>query len=358
MAERTPPREALGAPPHVAVVVPMYRAAAHIANVVRRIPEWVRTIVVVDDCSPDDGVAVLQKVGDPRVALVRHEVNQGVGGAMLTGYREALRLGARILVKMDADDQMDPAALPALVGPVMRGEADYTKGNRFLHARELRRMPLVRRLGNLGLSFVMKVATGYWRVFDPTNGYTALHASVARVLDERRIARRYFFESSLLLELSVQRAVVRDVFIPAKYGDERSNLSPTRMLFAFPPRQLHGLLRRLWSQYFLRDFGLMPVFLLVGLAALLFGVTFGAFTWYHSAATGVVASTGTVMLAVLPIILGVQFLLQALTLDVAAEPQHPIQHELDAEARMHEYFAPANDEGARQGGPEQRHRVG
>jgi dolichol-phosphate mannosyltransferase len=343
MPERAPVREQQPATPHVAVVIPTYRAAPHIAGVIRGIPEWVRTIVVVDDCSPDDSAAIAGALGDARVRVVRHEVNQGVGGATLTGYREALRLGARVLVKMDADGQMDPAALPALVGPVLRGEADYTKGNRFLHARELRQMPFVRRFGNLGLSFITKASTGYWRMFDPTNGYTALHASVAGVLDDRAIARRYFFETSLLLELSMHRAVVRDVFIPARYGTEQSHLSEWKALLGFPPRQLRGLLRRLWTQYFLRDFGLMPMFLLAGLAAFGFGIVFGAFSWYRSASTGVPASTGTVMLSVLPIIVGVQFLLQAITLDVQAEPQQPLHHDLEAEARMQEQLAPGGE---------------
>lgn len=343
MPERAVDQEPASPSPHVAVVIPTYRAAAHVAGVIRTIPDWVRSIVVVDDCSPDDSSEVVRSVGDERVHLVRHEQNQGVGGAILTGYREAVRLGAHVLVKMDADGQMDPAALPALVGPVLRGEADYTKGNRFLHVHELRRMPFVRRLGNLGLSFATKLASGYWRVFDPTNGYTALHASVAKVLDERAIDRRYFFETSMLLELSMHRAVVRDVFIPAKYGDERSNLSEWKSLLGFPPRQLRGFLRRIWTQYFLRDFGLMPVFLLAGLAAFTFGAVFGGWAWYQSLITGHVATTGTVMLSVLPIIVGVQFLLQAITLDVQAEPREPVQHLLEAEARMHESLRPLAD---------------
>jgi glycosyltransferase involved in cell wall biosynthesis len=323
---------------HIAVVIPMYRAEAHIADVIRTIPTWVRTIVVVDDCSPDDARAVVEELGDPRVALLRHEHNQGVGGATLTGYREAARRGATVLVKMDADGQMDPAGLPALTAPILRGVADYTKGNRFLHVRELRSMPLLRRVGNLGLSFMTKHASGYWRCFDPTNGYTAIHARVVSLLDERRLGRRYFFETSMLFELGLQRAVVRDVFLPARYGDETSNLSEWKSLLAFPPRQLRGFVRRIWTQYFMRDFGLMPVFLVSGVLATLFGVVFGAWNWWISYTTGELATTGTVMLSLLPIIVGVQLLLQAILLDVQSEPQAPLHVDMQEDSRAFANF--------------------
>jgi len=329
---------------HIAVVIPMFRAEAHIADVIGTIPEWVQTIVVVDDCSPDESSRVVQELGDPRVALVRHEQNQGVGGATLTGYREAARLGATVLVKMDADGQMDPAALPALTAPILRGVADYTKGNRFLHLRELRSMPLLRRFGNLGLSFMTKLASGYWRCFDPTNGYTAIHARVVSLLDERRLGRRYFFETSMLFELGLQRAVVRDVFIPARYGDETSNLSEWKSLMGFPPRQLRGFLRRIWTQYFMRDFGLMPVFLISGSINLLFGVVFGAWTWWNSYATGNLATTGTVMLSLLPIIVGVQLLLQAILLDVQSEPQSPLHVDMQEDSRAFARFLAAAED--------------
>ena len=331
------------APPknHVAVVIPAFKAEKHIADVVRGIPDWVETIVVVDDCSPDESARAVERIGDPRVHVLRHDVNRGVGGATWTGYREAVKRGATILVKMDADGQMDPVALPALTAPILRGGADYTKGNRFLHARELRHMPMVRRIGNLGLSFMTKLASGYWRVFDPTNGYTALHARVFEKLDESRIGQRYFFETSLLLELGLHRAVVRDVFIPAKYGDETSNLSEWKSLLGFPPRQLRGFARRVWTQHFLRDFGLMPVFLIGGTLATLFGAGFGAWTWYQSWATQVPASVGTVMLSVLPIIVGVQCLLQALLLDVQAEPKTPVHVDMSRDRRAFESFVAA-----------------
>ncbi|MEN9933976.1 MAG: hypothetical protein RLZZ387_555 [Chloroflexota bacterium] len=321
----------------VAVVIPAYRVAGKIGRVVRGLPEYVRHVVVVDDASPDGAAAEVEPLCSQRVRLVRHHRNQGVGGAVLTGYATALALGAEVVVKMDGDDQMDPAYLPMLLLPIMRGDADYTKGNRFLHGYALGRMPLARRVGNFGLTFLTKAATGYWNIFDPTNGYTAIHARVLRLLDTDRIARRYLFETSVLLELRRLQAAVRDVPIPARYGDEVSSLSLRRALLDFPPALLHGLVRRLGHQYFLYDFTAASLLLLLAAPLLLFGVLWGTAHWYFSYATGVPATTGTVLLAVLPIILGVQFLAQALALDIGSVPRRPLHPDLvfpEADSRL------------------------
>lgn len=306
----------------VCVVIPAYRASKHIVAVLRGIPKLVKLIVVVDDCSPDDTAQIVHTEAkrDPRIHLVRHEENQGVGGATLSGYREAVRLGASIIVKMDSDGQMDPRFLPALIAPILRGEADYTKGNRYVHSHELKNMPLVRRIGNLGLSFLTKLASGYWNVFDPTNGYTAIHSSIISVLDQSKISRRYFFESSMLLELSIARAVVKDVYIPARYGDETSHLSVTKTLAQFPAALFKGLLRRVWTQYFVRDFSIASFYAVSGAMLLLAGIIFGAYHWFESAQYQLLTSTGTVMLGVVPIMLGSQFLLQAVGFDIQNQP--------------------------------------
>jgi glycosyltransferase involved in cell wall biosynthesis len=305
-------------------VIPAYRAERHIAGVLSEIPGWVRHIVVVDDLSPDGTADVVQACTDPRVHLIRQDANQGVGGATLTGYRLARELGAEILVKMDSDGQMDPRHLSTLIAPIVRGEADYTKGNRFAHTRQISSMPLVRRIGNAGLSFLTKAASGYWHVFDPSNGYTAIHASVLELLDDSAIDRRYFFETSLLLELSLARAVVRDVYMPARYGDEISSLSATHSLIAFPPRLLSALAHRLWVQHIVRDFSVIAVYGLVGAAMALFGGAWGLWHWIRNSQLHVETPTGTVMLAVLPLLLGIQLLLQAVTLDVQSVPTRPV----------------------------------
>lgn len=334
----------------VAVVIPAYRAERTVAQVIAGLPSFISLIIVVDDCSPDRTAEVVTRAAasDARIRLVRHAVNQGVGGAVLSGYRHALELGADVIVKMDSDLQMDPAELPALLGPILQREADYTKGNRFLHARQLTSMPLVRRIGNLGLSFLTKLASGYWGIFDPTNGYTAISARVAELLDQDAISRRYFFETSMLAELGMLRGVVRDVPMPARYQDEISHLSVRRTLVEFPGRLLRCLLRRIWVQYFVRDFGLFTVLFLGGSALALFGAASGTLQWIASAYTDRLTSTGTVMISVLPLILGVQFLLQSVLLDVQNAPLRPLQRDLvdDAEVRAILRILPEGDENA------------
>jgi glycosyltransferase involved in cell wall biosynthesis len=324
----------------IAVVIPAYRAEAHIETVLLGIPGFVRYIVIVDDGSPDQTAARARRCRDPRVHLVSHAENQGVGGAMLTGYEAAIELGAEILVKMDSDGQMDPAYLLPLIAPLVLGEADYTKANRFLQLRRLHAMPLLRRVGNAGLSFLNKLASGYWNIFDPTNGYTAAHASVVRLLNKDAISRRYFFESSMLLELSLLRAVVRDISVPARYGHEVSSLSEWDALVRFPGRLLKGFLHRLLVQYFLRDFTAFSVFFLAGCLFTIFGFGWGAYHWYLSAMLGREASTGTVMIAVLPIILGTQFILQAALADIQGVPTSPLHRGLElTEAKIRSQVA-------------------
>lgn len=320
-----PPRlEAGGEPVRVAVVIPAFGVARHIEGVIGAIPDLVSDIIVVDDASRDETARIVGRLADPRLRLLRHQENGGVGAAVITGYRQALELGADVVVKLDGDGQMDPAHLSSLLEPILAGEADYTKGSRFYHTRRLRQMPFLRRVGNLGLSFLTKASSGYWDVFDPTNGYTAIHRKVLEMLEWQHLDRRWFFETSMLIELNLLRAVVRDVQIAAKYGDESSSLSPVGALLRFPRKLLAAFCRRIWLQYFVREFSPVSLFLVTGALLSVFGTLWGAAHWLQSARTGVEASTGTVMIAVVPLILGVQLLLQAMSLDIQNVPRAPL----------------------------------
>lgn len=312
---------------HICVVIPLYKASNQIVGVLQEIPAFIRSIVVIDDCSPDDSFERASTVRDERICFVRHHQNNGVGGAVLSGYQKAIELGAEIIVKMDADGQMDPAYLFALIKPILNGEADYTKGNRFLHSQQLKSMPVIRRIGNMGLSFLTKLASGYWNVFDPSNGYTAINTSTLNFLNFKLLDRRYFFETSMLIELGLLRAVVKDVYIPARYFSETSNLSEWNTLLYFPFRLFKGLIKRIWIQYFLKDFSLVSLYLFNGSFLLGFGVIFGIYHWLRSSRLQINTSTGTVMLAVLPIILGVQFIIQAIALDIQNTPSQIISQD-------------------------------
>jgi dolichol-phosphate mannosyltransferase len=327
MSARPFPVDQASPSPRIAVVIPCFRARRHVLDVVRRIGSECAAIYVVDDkCPEGSGEHVRQECRDPRVRVAFHDRNQGVGGATLTGYRLALEGGATVIVKVDGDGQMDPELIPRLVRVVLQGEADYAKGNRFFHLEGLPRMPLVRLIGNSILSFVSKLSSGYWNVFDPTNGFTAIHARVARILPFAKIDKGYFFESDMLFRLNTLGAVVVDVPMPVRYGDERSGVDVGRSAAEFAAKHLANFVKRILYNYYWRNFHVASVELLAGLALLLFGGLVGSYHWYVNARSAVFTSSGTVMLAALPVIAGTQLLLAFLGFDVQSVPQkalHP-----------------------------------
>lgn len=307
---------------HIAVVIPCYRVEAAIASVLSRMPDYVDSIIAVVDASPDATAAVLKAVGDPRLTVLEHERNQGVGGAMATGFRHALASGANIVVKLDGDGQMDPARIAELVEPIAADDTDYAKANRFLHRAELQRMPAARLFGNVALTFLTKLASGYWHVFDPQNGYLAVHADFLRLLDLDRLAtRRYFFENEMLIQLNIEQARVLDVPMPSVYGGEVSSLRISRVLTYFPYFLVRGFMSRLYQRYILRDFSVVIPLYLVGALLTLWGTVFGGYVWTRSIQSQVAATPGTVMLAVLPFLVGVQMLLQGLFVEIMDSPR-------------------------------------
>lgn len=322
-------------PPCVFVVIPSYKVISHVLGVIEGIGAEVHGIVVVDDACPDgSGKLVLRECKDPRVHVLFHESNQGVGGAVMTGYRHAIGLGADVIVKMDGDGQMDASLLPRFIAPITSGQADYAKGNRFYDLRSLRQMPRLRLYGNAVLSFMAKISTGYWDIFDPTNGFTAIDARVAAALDLDKVSSRYFFETDLMFRLGIHRAVVVDVPMPAHYADEVSNLRISRILGEFLTKHLRNFVKRIFYNYFLRDMSIASVELLLGSALLTLGSTFGAFHWARSLATGIPATTGTVMVAVLPVLMGFQLLLAFLAYDFASVPKVPMSGRLGSRANQ------------------------
>lgn len=312
------------------MVVPSYKVTRHILDVLAAIGPEVDAIYCVDDACPDgSGDFIEHNSTDRRVNVLRHIKNLGVGGAVMTGYRKALADGARVIVKIDGDGQMDPSLLPAFVAPILRGTADYTKGNRFWDLEQIKRMPLLRRIGNLGLSFMAKASTGYWNIFDPTNGYTAIHADVAARLPMTFISQRYFFETDVLFRLNTMRAVVLDIPMDARYQNEISNLNTTRALGEFTLRHIRNFAKRIFYNYFLRDLPVASIELVFSVILLVFGTGFGCWRWWLSSHTGIPASTGTVMIPVIALVFGVQLALAFLNFDVANIPRQPLHPRLD-----------------------------
>jgi dolichol-phosphate mannosyltransferase len=322
----TPQLESALAAVDIAVVVPAYQAERWVGATLSGIPNFVRRIIVVVDGATDATAREVDEAAsrDSRIVRIDHETNRGVGAAMRSGYSQALATGAEIIAKMDADGQMDPHELARLVVPIALGRADYAKGNRFVHARAIRAMPTMRLVGNAALSLLSKLSTGYWNLLDPTNGYTAVSREALLAIDLQQLDDRFFFESSMLAELSISRAVCVDVSIPARYGGESSHLSVTRSLFEFAGKHARNFFRRLWLRYVVLDFSAVSLLLAVGIPLAAFGFVFGVNNWIHSSIYGVPATAGTVMVAAFTLGAGLFGIVQAMIYDILSVPSLPL----------------------------------
>jgi dolichol-phosphate mannosyltransferase len=312
----------------IAAVVPCYKVRDHVVDLLARIPPEVDRVYCIDDACPEgSGKTIEAQVRDPRVRVIYHPVNLGVGGAVKTGYRAARADGCDVAVKLDGDGQMNPDLMAAFVHPIALGRCDYTKGNRFYRMGDVRAMPGLRLFGNAILSFFAKFSTGYWNVFDPTNGYTALHLAVLDLVPIDRVADRYFFETDLLFRLNIARAAVLDIPMAAVYGDEGSSLRIHRVFLPFLGGHARNLMKRLFYTYYLRDFHVASLQLLLGPLLLVGGLYFSLQHWALSIETGAPATPGTVMVGALPIIVGLQLVLAAFSFDIANAPKeavHPL----------------------------------
>lgn len=323
--------------PRIAVVLPCYRVARQIGDVLAQIPPEVQRIVVVDDACPErSGEVALAACSDPRLTVLRLAENQGVGGAVMAGMAHAADDGAEIVVKVDGDGQHDPVFIPRIVAPLLRGEADYSKGNRFFQLEYLEAMPRGRLLGNAVLSFMTKLSTGYWTMMDPTNGFVAIHASVLAQLPPEKIGRRYMFESDMLFRLGTLRARVAQIPMLAIYASEQSGLKPLSMVLPMLRWHIVRTVKRLFYGYFLRSFSLASLFFVIGLSLSLAALVLGAGYWSYYARIGENAPSGTVMLVGLLAIFGVNFLLSFFSHDMGSEPREPIHPYLPRPDRLGE----------------------
>jgi glycosyltransferase involved in cell wall biosynthesis len=307
----------------ISVIIPCYNVANHIEEVIKNLPPYISWIIAVNDFSSDETEPILLhlKQIDNRIIYIKHQVNLGVGGALLSGFERSIGLKSDITIKMDGDGQMDPLNISELTKPINEDKADFVKGNRFRDFKALKSMPLSRRIGNLGLSFMIKAASGYWNIFDPTNGFFAIRNETLLNLDFKKIHKRYFFETSMLIELYYANAVVQDVPIKAKYGNEVSGLSRLKTLFEFPPKLFIALTRRIILKYFLFDFNIASIYILFGIPIFTFGLIYGIGNYIRYVNLHSAAPTGTVVIPTLLIILGFQLLLSAITFDVSNYPK-------------------------------------
>jgi glycosyltransferase involved in cell wall biosynthesis len=311
----------------IAVVIPCYRVRDHILQVLSKVGKCVRAIYVVDDkCPENTGHFVSERTDDPRVSVIFNEVNQGVGGAVMKGIAAALRDGMEIVVKIDGDGQMDPVYIRHFVTPIVQGKADLTKGNRFFYLEDIKAMPAIRLFGNAALSFLAKASTGYWNIFDPTNGYIAVDARLLKVLPLNKIDKRYFFETDLLFRVGLMRAKVLDIPMQAHYAGQTSNLKIHREMVRFIGLHLLNLTKRICYSYLLRDFNVASLELLTGLVLTGFGIIFGLAHWRGEEP----AVPGTVMISALPLLAGIMLLLSFVNFDVQQVPREAISSRLEA----------------------------
>jgi glycosyltransferase involved in cell wall biosynthesis len=303
----------------VAVVVPAYNESLLIGKTITTVPDFVDDIVVVDDASTDDTVEQVLGVMDSRIVLIRHETNTGVGGAILDGHGAALQMGANVNVVMAGDAQMDPYYLSSLLDPIAEEGYGFTKANRFFSRDSFHGMPPHRVFGNVALSFATKLASGYWNLFDPQNGYTAIHRSALERIELGRVARGYEFENDLLVRLNIANVRAKDVPIPAVYGEETSTMRLHRVVPAICSLLFRGFWRRILLKHVLYSFSPIAIFLFAGLGLCMTGAAVGAWVVVETLGPPT-ASAASVLLAVGPLLTGIHLLVSALMLDVQATP--------------------------------------
>jgi glycosyltransferase involved in cell wall biosynthesis len=306
----------------VAVVVPAFEEELLVAETIRGIPDFVDVIVVVDDRSKDATVERARATGDPRLEVIEHAENQGVGGAITTGYARCRELGVDVTCVMAADNQMDPDELATLVSPVAHGEADYVKANRLVTGEAWQLIPRARYLGNAALSLLTKIASGYWHVADSQAGYTALSLDALRRLDLERLYRRYGFPNDMLVHLNVQNARVRDVASRPIYGvGERSGIRIWRVAPRIAWLLFKGFWWRMKEKYVIRDFHPLVFFYTLGVLMTVIGFLLGLVVTISRLGWGNDITTATIVLVALLLVSGTQFTLFAMWFDQEANKE-------------------------------------
>jgi dolichol-phosphate mannosyltransferase len=309
----------------IAAILPCYKSKSLVGDVLNQMGDEIDFVVCVDDCCPiGTGAFIEKEFSDAHVKVLFLEKNQGVGGATLRGMEYACQLGADVLVKVDSDGQMDPRLIPDLVAPIVAGEADYAKGNRFFDPAFVSAMPAARLVGNAGLSFLTKASSGYWDTFDPTNGFVSIHAHVFQLLDRGKLASRYFFESDLLFRLGLIRARVSELPMWSVYGEEESNLSAFKAFFQFLMNNAKNYVKRIFYNYFLRNFSIASMLLVFGIFLTLLGSYIGIYFMIENHGLEAGTSPGKVMISAFPVFVGIQMILAFISVDIASVPRETL----------------------------------
>lgn len=305
----------------ISALVPAYNEEKLISKTIEGMPSFVDHIIVVDDCSKDGTAAILQKIRNKKVELIKHEKNVGLGGAIKSAVIKANELGTDIGVVMAGDNQMDPLYLPSLLDPICEEGYDFTKQNRFYSTDGFTNMPRLRVFGSLVLAFMTRIASGYWHIIDPQNGYVAYGPRVLKELNFKKIASGYALENDVLINLNILGMRIKEVPGKIIYADEKSTMKLWKIVPYFTVFLFTGFFRRIFRKYVLRGFHPIAIFMFFGYLLFGGGLIFGLYEWHKSTLAGTPATTGTVMLAVLPLLMGFELLLWSLVLDIQEEPK-------------------------------------
>jgi len=308
----------------VALVIPCYKVRSHITQVIKAIPSWVNKIICVDDCCPEKtGMFIKKNFKDKRIKVIFNKKNFGVGGATVVGFKELKKYNIDFIAKVDGDNQMDLSLLKDFVMPLVTNKADFVKGNRFTRISDYEKMPFVRTIGNIILSFLSKISSGYWNIFDCTNGYFCINKKIIKILPLDKINKGYFFENDLLNWLYIYRTNILDIPTKSIYKNEKSNINLFKVIILFPVLFFRNFIRRIYYEYFLRrlDFTFLSLFL--GFLFLFFGIKTSLNSW-STIPNAQPSNAGTVGLVLFLLISGIQFILYFLREDMNNIPNKNI----------------------------------
>jgi glycosyltransferase involved in cell wall biosynthesis len=305
----------------VAAIIPAYNEEKLITKTVETLPDFVDAAVCVDDCSTDSTWEVLSKLAkkNKKVVPIHLDVNEGIGGAYIHGFERALDDGMDLIVTMAGDAQCNPDYIKNMIDTLLTENLDYVKANRFVHLEELKAMPKYRRIGNTIITILTKFSSGYYSIFDSQNGYGVHRRSNLEKLNFDHIGRRYDYENTLLIAMAIMGAKIKDEPVPAIYADEVSTIPVFKTTMRALKVIWKGLWRRIYYKYVVYNFHPIALFLLGGLLLGGVGTLYGLFLVIEKIVNNVTPSSGTVMLSVLPIVLGFQLLLSAITMDMNNE---------------------------------------
>ena len=307
--------------PRIIIVIPAYKASSTVLSVAKRACCYADHVIVVDDnCPFSSGQVVNKHKGLLPITVLTHSSNRGVGAATKTGFLLALEMGASIIVKLDADNQMDPALVPLLIQPILDGQADCSKGNRFANKIVFLEMPLYRLVGNIALSFITKLSTGYWELFDPTNGFVAFSSETLKQLDLKKIHNRFLFETDMIYFCGLLNTSYFQLNMLPDYQDHMSSLNPSSEMPRFLIRNIEHLIKRLYLDYLVCDFNSGSISLILFLFSFLSAFVIALWRIYLGSFNGLETPNGIIAIFIVLAIASIQSLLNFLYFDATQKP--------------------------------------